>query len=83
MRRLEGKNGPDHGSRARHRTGLRRGLCAEGARVAIGDIDTSAPRRSAGDIGAAAIAVELDVTRQESIDGPLAKPSMRSGGSTS
>lgn len=40
----------------------------EGARVAIADIDIERARRTAGEIGEAAIAVALDVTRQESIE---------------
>ena len=40
----------------------------EGAQVAIGDIDIARAERAAADIGPEAIAVEMDVTRQESID---------------
>jgi D-sorbitol dehydrogenase (acceptor) len=40
----------------------------EGARVAIGDIDTQRADAAAREIGPAAIAVELDVTKQSSID---------------
>ncbi len=41
---------------------------AECARVAIGDIDIDRARDSAAALGDAAIAVEMDVTRQDSID---------------
>ncbi len=40
----------------------------EGARVAIADIDIEKARNTASDLGSAAIAVELDVTSQSSID---------------
>ena len=40
----------------------------EGARVAIADIDIERARRSVSDLGPAAIAVEMDVTQQKSID---------------
>ncbi|MEX5729594.1 NAD(P)-dependent dehydrogenase (short-subunit alcohol dehydrogenase family) [Rhodovulum iodosum] len=41
---------------------------SEGARVAIADINIAAARASAEQIGPAAIAVEMDITRQDSID---------------
>ena len=40
----------------------------EGARVAIADIDIERARRSVNELGPAAIAVEMDVTQQVSID---------------
>lgn len=40
----------------------------EGARVAIADINISAAKAAADELGDAAIAVELDVTQQDSID---------------
>ena len=45
----------------------------EGARVAIGDIDIARARATAAEIGEAAIAVEMDVTRQDSIDAAVAQ----------
>jgi D-sorbitol dehydrogenase (acceptor) len=44
----------------------------EGARVAIADIDIERARRVAADIGDAAIAIEMDVTSQDSIDAAVA-----------
>lgn len=41
---------------------------AEGARVAIADIDITRAREAAAQIGDAAIAVEMDVSQQDSID---------------
>ncbi len=43
----------------------------EGATVAIGDINLDAARAAAKEIGEAAYAVQLDVTRQESIDSAI------------
>jgi len=45
----------------------------EGARVAIADIDIARARAAAADLGPAAIAVEMDVTDQASIDGAVAE----------
>lgn len=52
----------------------------EGARVAIADIDFDAAERTAGDLGAAAVAVHLDVTRQDSIDASVRAVEERFGG---
>lgn len=46
---------------------------AEGARVAIADIDMTRACATAAEIGSSAIAVALDVTRQESIDAAVAQ----------
>ncbi|WP_226554499.1 L-iditol 2-dehydrogenase [Celeribacter naphthalenivorans] len=53
---------------------------AEGARVAIADIDIERARLAATEIGAAAIAVELDVTDQASIDRAVSETAERLGG---
>ena len=45
----------------------------EGARVAVADIDVERARQSASDIGDGAIAVGIDVTRQDSIDRAVAE----------
>ena len=45
----------------------------EGARVAIADIDIERARRSAQELGSAAIAVQMDVTQQVSIDGAISE----------
>ncbi|MFN3822517.1 MAG: L-iditol 2-dehydrogenase [Pseudorhodobacter sp.] len=44
----------------------------EGARVAIGDIDIARARASAEALGPSAMAVEMDVTKQDSIDAAVA-----------
>ncbi len=46
---------------------------AEGARVAIADINIEGARATAAELGEAAIAVELDVTQQASIDRAVAE----------
>ena len=69
-------------------TGAARGIgyhfaktfAAEGARVALGDIDIARARTAAGDIGDAAIAIEMDVTRQDSIDAAVAEADASFGG---
>lgn len=68
MRRLEGKSALITGAARGIGLAFARAYVAEGARVAIGDIDMERARQSASDIGPNAIAVELDVTRQDSID---------------
>lgn len=45
---------------------------AEGARVAIADINIERARVSAAEIGEAAVAIEMDITSQESIDAGVA-----------
>ncbi len=45
----------------------------EGARVALADIDIDRARMSASELGDAAIAVEMDVTQQDSIDQAVAE----------
>lgn len=49
-----------------------RAYVREGATVAIGDINLEAAKSAAADIGKGAYAVELDVTRQDSIDAAIA-----------
>lgn len=46
-------------------------LLAQGARVAIGDLDGELTRRVAGELGAGAIGLALDVTSRESFSGFL------------
>lgn len=50
-----------------------RAYIAEGARVALADINTAAVQAAAASLGPQAIAVTLDVTRQESIDAAFAE----------
>lgn len=52
----------------------------EGATVAIADINLDAARKTAGEIGAAAFGVHLDVTKQGSIDAAVREVEERAGG---
>src|SRR5690606_17890641 len=48
--------------------------------VAVADIDRARAAQTAGEIGPSAYAVELDVTRQESIDAAFGAVAERAGG---
>jgi len=72
MRRLEGKTALITGAARGIGRAFAEAYAREGAQVAIGDIDNDRARISAREIGEAAIAVEMDVTRQESIDAAVA-----------
>lgn len=52
----------------------------EGATVAIADINLEAAQMTAGDIGAAAFGVHLDVTKQGSIEAAVREVEARAGG---
>ncbi len=62
-------------------TGAARGLgrafaeayVAQGARVAMADIDAAAVEAAAADIGSAAVAIEMDVARQSSIEAAVTR----------
>src|SRR6056297_220325 len=72
MKRLEGKTALITGAARGIGRAFAEAYVREGARVAIGDIDMDRACASAAEIGEAAIAVEMDVTRQESIDAAVA-----------
>lgn len=79
MKRLAGKTALITGAARGIGLAFAEAYVAEGARVAIADIDIARARASAADLGAAAIAVEMDVTRQESIDAAVAETVERLG----
>jgi D-sorbitol dehydrogenase (acceptor) len=67
-RRLAGKTALITGSARGIGRAFVEAYVREGARVAIADINIEAAQKTAAEIGTAAIALPLDVTRQESID---------------
>jgi NAD(P)-dependent dehydrogenase (short-subunit alcohol dehydrogenase family) len=79
MKRLAGKTALITGAARGIGQAFAEAYVAEGARVAIADIDIARARASAADLGAAAIAVEMDVTRQESIDAAVTETVERLG----
>ena len=72
MKRLDGKTALITGSARGIGRAFAETYVREGARVAVADINIARARDTAGDIGDAAIAVEMDVTRQDSIDAAIA-----------
>ncbi len=72
MKRLGGKTALITGAARGIGRSFAEAYVREGAEVAIADIDIDRARRSATELGGAAIAVEMDVTRQESIDAAVA-----------
>lgn len=72
MKRLEGKTALITGAGRGIGRAFAEAYVREGARVAIADIDVARAEASARDLGSAAMAVEMDVTRQDSIDAAVA-----------
>ena len=68
MKRLEGKFALITGAARGIGRAFAEAYIREGARVAIADINLEAAHKTAETLGDGAIAVEMDVTRQESID---------------
>ena len=73
MTRLEGKTALITGAARGIGLAFAERYVREGARVAIADINIDRARESAAKIGDAAIAVEMDVTQQASIDSTIAE----------
>lgn len=80
MKRLDGKRALITGAGRGIGLAFARAYIREGARVAIADIDIERARNAAKGLGDAAIAVEMDVTRQDSIDVGVADMVQRLGG---
>jgi galactitol 2-dehydrogenase len=80
MKRLDGKTALITGAARGIGRAFAEAYVREGARVAIADIDTARAQATASEIGAAAIAVEMDVTSQESIDNAVANTARALGG---
>jgi NAD(P)-dependent dehydrogenase (short-subunit alcohol dehydrogenase family) len=72
MKRLDCKSALITGAARGIGLAFAKAYVAEGARVAIADIDIDRARRAAAEIGDAAIAIELDVTNEASIDAAIA-----------
>ncbi|MDG1115943.1 MAG: L-iditol 2-dehydrogenase [Flavimaricola sp.] len=79
MKRLDGKSALITGSARGIGRGFAEAYVREGATVAIADINLDAADATAAEIGPAAYAVELDVTRQDSIDAAIAAVVARAG----
>lgn len=71
--RLQGKTALITGAARGIGLEFARAYIAEGATVALADINADAVAKAAGSLGAKAIAVQMDVTRQDSIDAGFAE----------
>ncbi|MCA1444364.1 L-iditol 2-dehydrogenase [Ensifer sp. IC4062] len=80
MKRLEGKSALITGSARGIGRAFAEAYVREGATVAIADLNIDRARQTAAEIGPAAYAVQMDVTRQESIDAAIAAVVEHAGG---
>ena len=80
MKRLDGRTALITGAARGIGRAFAEAYVAEGARVAIADIDIARARETAAEIGPAACAIEMDVTRQDSIDAAVAETVSALGG---
>ena len=79
MTRLAGKSALITGAARGIGLAFAQAYAREGARVALADIDIARAQTAASGIGSGAIAVEMDVTRQDSIDAAVAETADRLG----
>ena len=80
MKRLEGKSALITGSARGIGRAFAEAYVREGARVAIADINIERAAATASEIGPAAYAVQMDVTRQDSIDAAIGACVKQAGG---
>ncbi len=73
MKRLEGKSALITGSARGIGRSFAQAYIGEGATVAIADINLERAQATASELGPQAYAVEMDVTRQASIDAAIAE----------
>ena len=73
MKRLDGKSALITGAARGIGKAFAEAYIREGASVAIADINLRGAQATASELGSAAIAVELDVTKQDSIDAAIAR----------
>ncbi len=79
MKRLEGKTALITGSARGIGLAFAKAYVAEGARVAIADIDVPRAQEAAAEIGDAAMAVSMDVTDQQSINDAVTQTAAQFG----
>ncbi|WP_170369498.1 L-iditol 2-dehydrogenase [Ruegeria arenilitoris] len=80
MNRLVGKRALITGAARGIGLAFARAYAAEGAQVALADIDVQQARKATREIGPQAIAVEMDVSQQDSIEAGVADAAARMGG---
>ncbi|WP_170367441.1 L-iditol 2-dehydrogenase [Ruegeria arenilitoris] len=80
MNRLVGKRALITGAARGIGLAFAQAYAAEGAQVALADIDVQQARKAAREIGPQAIAVEMDVSQQDSIEAGVADAAARMGG---
>ena len=80
MKRLDNKSAIITGAARGIGAAIAKAYVAEGARVAIADVDVDAATHTAGAIGDAAYAISLDVSDQSSIDACIGEVEKRAGG---
>lgn len=73
MKRLDGKSALITGAARGIGKSFAEAYLREGASVAIADINLEGAQATAAELGSGAIAVEMDVTKQDSIDAAVAK----------
>lgn len=80
MKRLDGKSALITGSARGIGRTFAEAYIREGAKVAIADIDVDRASHTASDLGPSAYAIQLDVTKQESIDAAVQSVEEKTGG---